>query len=284
MGIIILIGLVILLVWLLVRFLKFIHVGNMICISGGIKTGKTTFAIFLCRCLVTFAKLRTWLFNYVFRFLFYPFYCWFRKFKVSKKKQMPQLYSNIPLACRYIPVSRELLERKEKPIPKSVCYMCEASLVADSMSYRDSVLNEELLLFNKLWGHASHGGYLVYDTQSISDNHFAVKRCLSSYIYIHHMTKGLFFLWFWIREERYSEDGSTVNNYDSDVEEKLKLCIIPKSVWKLFDCYCYSSFTDDLPDGEKNLRDDRKRKDLKARDIVSFKTFQTLYKRKDDKK
>ena len=52
-----------------------------------------------------------------------------------------------------------------------------------------------------------------------------------------------------------------------DVENKLRRVIVPKSTWKKFDCYCYSSLTDDLPVENKVVE----ASDLKARKILSFK-------------
>ena len=132
-------------------------------------------------------------------------------------------------------------------------------------------MNEQLLLFNKLIGHETKGGYIVYDTQSINDNHYAVKRCVTEYYYIHHMVKWIpFFLIAYVRELRYSDDHQEFNVYDEDVEESLKRVILSKRVWKKFDCYCYSILTDDLP-VNANLVDGKTLPDLKAADIVSFK-------------
>lgn len=262
-----------------VKYLKKIRCGNMICITGGIKTGKSTLSVRQATQLLFSQRLKVWVYNYIIRFGCYPFYCWFRRFKLLDKKDRPLLYSNIPLRIPYVPITEELLKREEKPVPRSVAYICEASLVADSMSYKDPIMNEELLLFNKLWGHASKGGYLIYDTQSITDNHYAIKRCLNTYLYIHHAIKIPFFVIMFIREERYSEDKQTINTYGEDVEKTMMIHLVPKKTWKLFDCYCYSVLTDNLPCATKN--DEviiKKRQDLKARKIVSFKDYFTIQK------
>lgn len=271
----ILIAIAVILIVIYCKWFKKIRCGNMICITGGIKTGKSTLSVRQALQLVKSQRIKVWLHNNILRYLLYPFYAPFNKGKIKPKKERPELYSNIPLKVDYKPITKEFLERKERPVYGSVAYICEASLVADSMTYKDPILNEELLLFNKLWGHSSKGGYLIYDTQSIQDNHYAVKRCLNSYIYIHHTVKGLFFVYMWLREERYSEDSSTVNAYTEDVEEKLKLHIVPKSVWRKFDCYCYSCLTDEKPIGEET-KQKKKIRDLKARKIISFKEYKTL--------
>ena len=261
-------GLLIIWLYIYVKFFKQIRCGNMMLFSGGIKTGKTSLSVRQATQLHFWQKIKVLvLYNHFIRYIKQAF-CK----KYLPKKPKPLLYSNIPLKCKYVPVTKALLLREEKPVEKSVCYMSEASLIADSMTYKDPILNEELLLFNKLWGHASKGGYLIYDTQSVSDNHFAVKRCLNSYFYIHHTVKIPFFMIMFIREERYSEDS--INTYGEDIEETMKIHIVPKSVWKKFDCYCYSVLTDDKPSMKEE--DQRIATDLKAREIVSFKDYKTL--------
>ena len=76
-----------------------------------------------------------------------------------------------------------------------------------------------------------------------------------------------FFLVVTVREERYSEDGLAINTYGEDVEDSLKRVIVSKKVWKLFDCYCYSILTDNLPVADTVISEVP---DLKARKIVSF--------------
>lgn len=118
----------------------------------------------------------------------------------------------------------------------------------------------------------SRGGTLVMDTQSISDCHYAVKRCLAQYYYIHHMVKLPFpipFVIMYLRECRYSDDSTNV--YEEDVEHTLERVLVPKRTWKVFDAYCYSVLTDHLPksaEGEEHVA-----QDLKARDIVTFKNY-----------
>lgn len=43
------------------------------------------------------------------------------------------------------------------------------------------------------------------------------------------------------------EGNNEMNVFNEDVEETLKAVVIPKRVWRCFDCYCYSVFTDHLP-------------------------------------
>ena len=94
---------------------------------------------------------------------------YFQKKLGREVEEEPLLYSNIPLSVPYVPLSREILRREVRPRYKSVCYVNEASLVADSQMFRDMELNERLMLFNKLFGHETLGGMCIYDTQCIVD-------------------------------------------------------------------------------------------------------------------
>ncbi len=233
-------------------------------VTGGVKSGKSTFSVYLVE--KTYKRIhRSWKIR-----------AYFQKLLNRPVDEEPLLYSNIPLTIPYVPITLELLQRKVRPRYHSVAYINEASLVADQMLYKDDELNERLTLFNKLFGHETCGGYLIYDTQCVSDVHFAVKRSLSNYFYIHHLEKRVpFFMIAKVREERYSDDGAVVNSYNDDVEESMKKVIIPKSVWKKFDPYCFSCLTDNLPVSANVVTDTD---DLKARDIVSFRQFKTILK------
>lgn len=190
----------------------------------------------------------------------------------------PLLYSNIPLRVPYVPLTIDLLTRKKRFRYKSVLYICEASLVADNQMYKvcGETENERVALFNKLFGHSTKNGVCIYDTQCVGDLSINVRRCLSSDIYIYDLVKCFpFFLVAKIREERYSEDGQTINTYNEDLEDSLKKCLISKRTWKLFDAYCYSAWTDDLPvvDNVVNLSKDAS---LKAQKLVSFREYKTV--------
>ncbi|AXH75971.1 MAG: zonular occludens toxin [Inoviridae sp.] len=261
----ILLALVALGIFIFFKISKYFKVPKIACVSlttGGVKSGKSTFSVHLA--ISTYKRIhRQWKVRKIFQTLFNK--------PISEE---PLLYSNIPLAVPYVPITLELLERKIRPRYGSVAYVNEASLLCDQMLYKDEDLNERLTLFNKLFGHETCGGYLVYDTQCIGDVHYAVKRSLSNYFYIHHLEKRIpFFLVAKVREERYSDDKGTVTNtYGEDVEENLKTVLIPRSVWKKFDAYCFSVLTDDLP-VSADVRDTT---DLKAREIVSFREFKTI--------
>lgn len=246
--------------WLLLKFLslfKVPKVGSLSLVNGGVKAGKSTFAVYLAISNLKRRRRAIKVRN------------WFRKvFHIGKQEELPLLYSNVPLSVPYVPLTDDLLLRKKRFVYGSVIYVCEASLVADSMCIKDLDVNDRLLLFNKLIGHETCGGMIIYDTQCINDLHYSIRRCLSEYFYVHHTVKWIpFFLLVFVKENRFAEDGSVLTAENKDVEEGLKRVIVPKSVWKKFDCYCYSALTDNLPVVDKEVNT----QDLKARDILTFK-------------
>lgn len=234
-------------------------VGALTLVNGGLKTGKSTFAFYLAYK------------NYRRALLAWKIRVWFQKLLRRKEDEMPLFYSNIPVNVPYVKLTDDLILMKKRFRKCSVCFIDEASLLADSQLYKDDKINERLLMFCKLYGHCTHGS-LVFNTQAISDLHYAFKRCVSEYFYIHHLEKHIpFVLIAKIREERYSDDGSVVNTYNEDVEDSLKKVLIPKSTWKRFDAYAFSFLTDDKPCEDRVI--DVKQKDLKARELLSFRVF-----------
>lgn len=263
--ILLIVALVLFIVIKIMSAFKFPKIGAMCLISGGVKTGKSTFGVALS--IREYKKAhRNWKFKKAICQMF-----------GREIPEEPLLYSNIPLAVPYVPITLEMLQRQTRARYKSVLYVCEASLVADSQFFRNMELNDRLLLFNKLIGHSTRGGKIIYDTQQIADCHMSIKRCVSEYFYIHHLVK-----WFpgylvaYIREDRYSYDGTVVSSYSKDVEEELTRVIIPKKTWKYFDCYCFSSLTDNLPVEDTAVVADS----LKVDSIVSFKDWSRYQKTK----
>lgn len=263
-------GLLVFLIYkFIIRKFKFPKVGAMAMVTGGVKCGKSTFAVGLVFSEYRRRKRSVKVRNF------------FRKLFRLPLQDLPLIYSNIPLSVPYVPLTEELLLRNKRFVYGSVIYVNEASLVADSQLIKDSDLNERLLLFNKLIGHELLGGCIIYDTQSISDVHYSIKRCLSDYFYIHHLTKWLpFMLVATIRECRYSEDGSVVSVDTADVEESLRKVILRKSTWKKFDAYCFSSLTDDLPVANETVEVDS----LKVQQVFSFRDYKCLGGFKNEKK
>lgn len=267
---------VIVVLFLVSRVLKIPKLGNMVLVTGGVKTGKSTMSVWLS-VRQYYRNLRKY---YIYNYVLYPAFHWIPigAFKRMKLREKPLYYANVPVAVKnFVPLTLDLIERRERFRYGSVIYLCEASLVADSQLIKDPFTNESLLVYCKLIAHETKGGSIFLDTQSIADLHYGWKRCLSTYLYIHHMRKIPFFCLCWVRELIYSDDNSAVNTFQTDVEDTLKLVVIPKSVWKMFDCYCYSVLTDHLPVVDEVVHVDRFG-DKKARRIISFRDFKTIPK------
>lgn len=236
-------------------------VGSLALITGAVKSGKSTFGLALV--ISEYKRVhRHWKMHRFFA----------RLFRRAVPEE-PLLYSNIPLAVPYVPITKSLLLREVRFRYKSVIYLGEVTLVADNLIYKDVYLNECTMLYTKLIGHETKGGLCIIDTQAIGDMPAVMRRCIGQYFYIHHLSRWIpFFLVAYVIENRYSEDKNVVSVDTSDIEEGLKRVLIRKSVWKKFDCYCYSALTDNLPVAD-NVVKLKKNASLKADEIVSFREF-----------
>ena len=282
--ILIVVVLLILLIFNIWNFKK-IKISNVFLVSGGVKTGKSFCSVWLAikqyRC-----QVRKY---YIKRFMAFLVLGLFQRY-IKRDKQLwlnylataqkPVLYSNINLRnINYSLLDLSILTRDARIPYGSVAILDEVSLFADSMSYKldnkTNNLNEKLLLMIKLWGHATRGGYLFLNTQSISDCHYAFKRSISSYLWIHSKTKFPFFTILRVREKVYSDDGSDVNISNDDLEETLKWVLIPNKYFKYYDCFCYSILTDDKPI-HIHLRKNGKKDSLKQKFILSFKEWKNI--------
>ena len=258
--IVIIIFVIAIIAFIITQRLKYPKIGAVGMFDGAPKTGKSTLAIHTAIREYKKVRRKTKFINF------------FRRLFKKEEIEMPLLYSNIPLKVKgYTPVTKKILQRKERPRYKSICYLGEFSLIADSMTFKDGFLNEEIMLFMKLYGHETKGGKLIADSQCIADCHYALKRVIGQHFYIHNTINIplLPVLIMRVRELVYSDDGSTVNVINTDLEEDLKTLIIPKGIWKKFDYCCYSVFTDDLPVSDKEVIP----KTLKATEIVSFREW-----------
>lgn len=254
---------------------KFAKIGALAVFVGGVKSGKS--ATSLACSLSNYKRVhRYWVIkSYIVKLLNYVCNVFCKEQKERfKNDEEPLFYSTIPLrGIPYVPVTREHLLRKRRFRYKSVVFIDEASLVADSQLIQDKKVNSELLLFFKLFGHETHGGKCIVNTHCITDLHFALKRCTSQYFYIHHLSRYIPFVTIsYMREERYSEDGANINAFEKDVEEDLKRCLMWTSVFKKYDSFCFSYLTDNLPvDSDSDIRLLGRKDSLKATEIVSFR-------------
>ncbi len=236
--------------------------GSLCVTTGGLKTGKSTFSLHLAR--KTFkrnersVKFKNWCIK-----------VWNKLFKKDLPlEELPLFYTTIPVAFPHVRLTLDLIMRRTRFRYKSVVWIDEATLLADSQLWRSEEINAKLLEFCKLFGHETKGGCVFFTSHCIGELHVSMRRASSEYFYVHSLFKWLpFFMIATVREERYSEDGSAVNVYNEDVEDCLKRVIVSKKVWKYFDCYCYSIMTDDLPVDDSVIEDVET---LKCEKVVSF--------------
>lgn len=195
--------------------------------------------------------------------------------------EKPLIYSNMPLVIPYVPLTNDLLLRKERFVKGSIVYLNEASFVASQMDTKDDLVNFQLNSFCKLFGHEvgsselGYDGLLILDTQNIKDTHYAFKNVCTSFYFIHHKKS---FLHFWIKLylKEYSYVDNVSNNTDSDLPDDFKVVIRSKKYFKYYDRYAYSSFTDNLKVNNKEyypLFDN----DLKMKEAVSFNVRNRKY-------
>ena len=249
------------------KHLKRLHFNNVVLFTGGVKSGKTTLAVYSA-CKQYKRNLRS--------FKFKKWLCKkFKKVKMFKKwdnLEKPLLYSNIPLAVPfgYVPFTNDLINRLERFNYGSVCLLSEASLIADSFDYKDKVFNENLKLFCKLFAHETKGGYLFLETQSLSDLHYNFKRVNNSLYWILYKIKIPFFVLFRVKEVAVNDSDVNVATLIDNDTDKNKFVIVPKKTWQKFDCYTYSILTDNLK-RETNLVIKNKNDSLKTSDIITIK-------------
>lgn len=237
-----------------VHSIKRLNYGNLTLISGGVKTGKTMLSVYLV--LKTYRKqLLKWRLK--------CFFCRLRRRDIPEK---PLIYSNMPLACEYSPLTLNLITGVTRFRFGSVVYYNEMSLIAGSKDIRDEDLNDFLLQFFKLCAHETHGGYFFIDTQSPQDMHYTLKRSLSTYYFIIRKVRLPFFNLIWLRENLLVDGENTVaidtmqDPQDNLVEggKKQYFRLIPHRIWKYYDQYAYSILTDFLPVDSFTLKPDRK--------------------------
>lgn len=258
---IIAIVIVCLLLYLYFRFFKIPKIKNLVFIDGGLGAGKSFYSVYLAVRLYK-RNLRRYK---VAKFLFRPIAVMksVPNSKVLRRirslyfdLEEPILYSNIPLRnVKHSKLTLSILLREERVAKKSVVLIDDVSILVDQMNFKDRVLNKRLSIFFKLWRHESHGGYIIANSQSLSDVHFAFRYALSDYLYIHSSVRFPFFRLLRCQEMQYSADEhsqSIVAGSGKDIEDTLKMVLVRNRYRKYYDSYCYSVITDDLIVYEKS--------------------------------
>lgn len=241
--------------------------GCLTLITGALKSGKTLLGL---RCALKKYKMAR---------IKWKITCLWRRLIKQREPEEPLFYTNISVAgVRFVPVTLDILYRRVRVAHKSVMFLSETSLIADSMTVRDALLNEEINTFFKLFGHESHGGKCIIETQNVLDNHYAIKRCLTFYYNIDANFSLPFFKLVRFYKVFYSDDDTVRNVVSLNSKVDYSYMLIPKTMFTRYDSYTYSWLTDDLPLKNDYRFIQRHRlwffygdRNLKSREIPTFK-------------
>lgn len=247
---------------------KILKVPSVCLITGGVKTGKSLLSVNLSIKDYKKRHRKWWLLTHIFRKqMEEPLY--YTNVSVSfgnlKRKKPHKLDKNIRR------IKLEHLLRNFRFNYKSVIYIQESSLMADNMDFNNQERNVDLSLFNKLIAHETRGGALYYDTQSVLDNHYSMKRVCSTYFFIQKNLNLLLFHILYVREMINQENG--VNNFTDDVETTTRKVLIPFWYHHKYDRYEFSFLTDEL---EKDNETYKKH--------VGLTSFNPLYMKRADRR
>lgn len=267
---------VLVLLFIFRKKIKRVSIPNVYLITGAVKTCKTASSVW-------FAWL-TYIKNLIGYKLGKVLWIICKHTKEGYYEYAPMFYTNIPVKFKHNRLTFDIIMRKKRIPNKSVVLIDEGSLLADCMNFRDTFVNDSLTLFFKLFAHYTHGGTCIVNTQAVSDMHYAFRRAMGRYLYLYDNNRFPFFTVVRARELVASDDTGLVNQVASDLEESMRWVFVPFFVFKLYDKYCYSIFTDDLLyQVDYDYKFDKK--DLKARQIISVnKTFRNLKPRGEEKK
>lgn len=250
----------IILFFFLRRKFKRLVLPNVFLVDGAPKTGKSALCLTLCHRKYV-GNVIKWHIGKVIYYLRYH--------NLSNYPQKPMFYTNIPVGFTHNPLTKEIIYLEVQMPPKSVVFIDEASLFADSQLIKDRKLNNKLTLFCKLFGHLSRGGTMGINTQQVADLHYSFKRVLGRYLYIYQTTKYPFISISQVREMMYSDDTSIVNDINEDAELSMRKIIFFNGVYKRYDCFCYYPLVKKKPvQVDYDYKFDRK--DLEANELVSF--------------
>lgn len=243
---IILIGVAILIVYLTIKHIGKQPKDSIVMFNGPVGCGKTSTGLYVSLAELRKKQKKTKFKNKI------------RKLLKKKEIEIPYIYSNIPLYdIEYKEFTIEHLMREKRFDYNSVTFLNECSLIADSMLAfnigKDEArrfVNDQLKLFCKLIRHETKGKgiCMVLDTQNPNDLALAGDRVLS--------TTNIILDWInWIPFVRPVKIRQIIinmedvkNNFNEDTrEDNSKWILVPKSIFKKYNSYCYEFLTRDKP-------------------------------------
>lgn len=240
------------------KHFKRLKVPSVCLITGGVKTGKSLLSVKLA--IKDYRRRhRIWYLKSLIRSkkkepieepLFYTnTFVQFNGYNPKRKKS----FFNKPhkLNDRIKLIELEHLLRDKRFNYGSVIYVCESSLMADNQDFNNQIRNAELSLFNKLIAHETKGGAVYYDTQSPLDNHYSIKRVMSTFFFIQKSLNLWLFRVLYVREMVSSDIAE--NNFIDDVDNTTRKVLIGRWWYKRYDRYYYSYLTDNLGKDSKEV-------------------------------
>lgn len=227
-------------------------------ITGGVKTGKSLLSVKLA--VKDYRRRhRVWYIKSLLRSkkkapleepLFYTnTFIQFNGFNMNRKKSF--FNKEHKLNKNIVQIELKHLLRDKRFNYGSVVYVCESSLMADNQDFNNQVRNAELSMFNKLFGHETKGGVLYYDTQSPLDNHYSIKRVMSTFFFIQKSLNLWLFRVLYVREMVNTDIGE--NDFNDDVDTTTRKVLIGRWWYKRYDRYYYSYLTDKLSHKSKKV-------------------------------
>ena len=236
---------------------------TVICLTGGLGTGKTLIAV--DQAIKEYRKrLLMWRLG---------LYNKRKGLKLIKKAEMPRLYSNIPLLLRRpIYISRKLIPHREyfsevltyehilllDRVPEySVVMIDEVGQVADQYQYDNPFVMQDLQKFVRYFRHFVDGKLILTD-QSSSNIVVAIRRRINKIYNLHDFKRNWFFFFkVKVQELFISEDIMTTaeENIHKDYEffygllplKWLRFLDITRLwTYKKYDSRCYSVMYDDV--------------------------------------
>ncbi len=263
--IIILIAIIFLILWLLWHCRPF-HNETILLITGGVGVGKTSTGLY-----TAMKSFRKKLFRYNI------------KTKILRKKNVekPCFYCNMPLYdFEYKQFTIEHLLREKRFEYDSVIFLNEISLIADSMlAYnigKDKAreyVNQQLQLFCKLIRHETKGKgiTLILDTQNPNDMAKGGDRAITTTTHLTSCIKWLPFIRIVKGRNLTLNIENVQNNVNSseDIENTDFWRIVPKSIFKKYNSYCYEFLSRDLPIDTDFIKYDKT--NLKKKDFYNLR-------------
>lgn len=234
---------------------KILRVDSILEINGPVGSGKSSTGLQITKNKMFLKRCKYYSHKYFLDYVCHPIKFFInpqKRIKEINEREYPLLYSNVPLyKIKYVPVELDIFKRQNYRFAyDSILYVNEASLIANSMSYKDEEINQGLTLFVKLIRHEMRGSGLcmVLDTQSPDDLHYSADRSINQALWIEKSLSLPFVRLVWVREIAVNRKNTT-NVYVDDVKEdsSLRLIFVWKSIFKNYDTHCYSILTDDLP-------------------------------------